>query len=35
MSNIEIKFICEPSKYNDVRDEDVWVNIFKELQILK
>lgn len=35
MSNIKIQFICEPSKYNTVKDKKVWVDIFKELQILK
>lgn len=35
MSNIEVKFVCEPSKYSELRDRDVWIDIFKKLQILK
>lgn len=35
MNNINIQFVCEPSKYIKVKDRDIWIDRYKELQILK
>lgn len=34
MNNINIQFVCEPSKYIKVKDRDIWVDRYKKLQIL-